>query len=56
MPYFLNENGDPLSLMEDNSGAQYFLNESTGETTPASDVYLNEDNVYQTYGANTNLY
>ena len=55
MPMFLNESGDPLTLMEDN-GTTYFLNEATGETTPTSDIYLNENDIYPEYGANTNLY
>jgi hypothetical protein len=71
MPMFMNEDGDPLTLAADDMGTPVYLNEATGETTPVSDVYLNEDGIYlnedgiylneddqiyPTYGANTTLY
>ena len=70
LPMFMNENGDPLTLSADNSGTPIYLNEATGEATPVSEVYLEEDSVYleedsvyleedsiyPQYGANTNIF
>lgn len=70
LPMFMNENGDPLTLSADDMGTPVYLNEATGEATPVSEVYLEEDSVYleedsvyleedsiyPQYGANTIMY
>lgn len=70
LPMFMNENGEPLTLSADDSGTPIYLNEATGEATPVSEVYLEEDSVYleedsvyleedsiyPQYGANTIMY
>jgi len=70
LPMFMNENGDPLTLSADDFGTPVYLNEATGEATPVSEVYLEEDSVYleedsvyleedsiyPQYGANTIMY
>lgn len=56
LPMMLNENGDVISLQEDGAGNMVYLNENTGETTLAEDVYLEEtsylqenDSIYPSY-------
>ena len=70
LPMFMNEAGEPLTLSADDMGTPVYLNEATGETTPVSQVYLEEDSVYleedsvyleedsiyPQYGANTNIF
>ena len=43
----LNEEGDVISLQQDDNGDMVYLNEATGETTLAEEVYLNEDTFLQ---------
>ena len=43
LPLMMNENGEVISLQEDSSGNMVYLNEATGETTLAEQVYLQED-------------
>ena len=70
LPMFMNEAGEPLTLSADDMGTPIYLNEATGEATPVSEVYLEEDSVYleedsvyleedsiyPQYGANTIMY
>ena len=70
LPMFMNEAGEPLTLSADDIGTPIYLNEATGEATPVSEVYLEEDSVYleedsvyleedsiyPQYGANTIMY
>lgn len=70
LPMFMNEAGEPLTLSADEMGTPVYLNEATGEATPVSEVYLEEDSVYleedsvyleedsiyPQYGANTIMY
>lgn len=55
MPMLMNENGEMITLQEDGAGNMVYLNESTGETTLAEDVYLEEstylqeDGIYPSY-------
>lgn len=52
MPEFLNEDGDPLTLSEDEYGREVYLNENTGDVTLAETLYLNEDeddSIYPAY-------
>ena len=70
LPMFMNEAGEPLTLSADDIGTPVYLNEATGEATPVSEVYLEEDSVYleedsvyleedsiyPQYGANTIMY
>ncbi len=70
LPMFMNEAGEPLTLSADDMGTPVYLNEATGEATPVSEVYLEEDSVYleedsvyleedsiyPQYGANTNIF
>ena len=70
LPMFMNEAGEPLTLSADDFGTPVYLNEATGEATPVSEVYLEEDSVYleedsvyleedsiyPQYGANTIMY
>lgn len=42
MPDFMNENGDALTLAENEYGQPVYLNESTGEVTLAESLYLQE--------------
>jgi hypothetical protein len=42
----LNENGEQITLSQDESGDVIYLNEETGETMLAEEVYLNEEEVY----------
>jgi hypothetical protein len=56
LPYLMNEDGDTITLQQDGSGSMVYLNESTGETTLAEEVYLNEsvylqedDGIYPNY-------
>lgn len=56
MPMMMNENGEMITLQEDGAGNMVYLNEATGETTLAEDVYLEEatylqenDSIYPTY-------
>lgn len=56
LPMMLNEDGDVISLQEDGAGNMVYLNENTGETTLAEDVYLEEtsylqedDSIYPSY-------
>ena len=50
MPLMMNENGEVISLQQDSAGDMVYLNESTGETTLAEEVYLNEDTFLQEDG------
>ena len=43
LPLMMNEEGEVISLQEDGSGNMVYLNEATGETTLAEDVYLQEE-------------
>jgi len=63
MPMLMNENGEVITLQEDGSGNMVYLNEATGETTLAEDVYLEEgtylqddgiDQIYPIYSAEYN--
>ena len=70
LPMFMNEAGEPLTLSANDMGTPIYLNEATGEATPVSEVYLEEDSVYleedgvyleedsiyPQYGANTNIF
>lgn len=55
MPLMLNEDGEVISLQQDSDGNMVYLNEATGETTLAEEVYLNENtflqenDIYPTY-------
>ena len=46
LPMILNENGEKITLSQDESGDVIYLNEETGETMLAEEVYLNEEEVY----------
>jgi hypothetical protein len=46
LPMILNENGEQITLSQDESGEVIYLNEETGETMLAEEVYLNEEEVY----------
>jgi hypothetical protein len=61
LPMMLNENGETITLQEDAAGNMVYLNENTGETTLAEDVYLEEgtylqedDSIYPTYSVEYN--
>ena len=61
MPMLMNENGEMITLQEDGDGNMVYLNESTGETTLAEDVFLQEDTylqedagIYPTYSVEYN--
>lgn len=43
LPLMMNENGEVISLQEDQFGDMVYLNEATGDTTLAEEVYLQED-------------
>jgi hypothetical protein len=43
----MNEDGETITLQEDGSGNMVYLNEATGETTLAEDVFLQEDTFLQ---------
>ena len=47
MPMLMNENGETITLQEDGAGNMIYLNEATGETTLAEDVFLQEDTFLQ---------
>lgn len=47
LPDMMNENGEPLTLAQDENGNVVYLNEATGEVTLAEEVYLQDD--MQTY-------
>jgi hypothetical protein len=47
MPMLMNENGETITLQEDGAGNMVYLNEATGETTLAEDVFLQEDTFLQ---------
>jgi hypothetical protein len=47
MPLMMNENGEVISLQQDSAGDMVYLNESTGVTTLAEEVYLNENTFLQ---------
>jgi hypothetical protein len=47
LPIMMNEDGETITLQEDGSGNMVYLNEATGETTLAEDVFLQEDTFLQ---------
>ena len=47
LPMFMNEAGEPLTLSADDMGTPVYLNEATGETTLAEDVFLQEETYLQ---------
>jgi hypothetical protein len=47
MPMLMNENGEEITLQQDMAGDMVYLNEATGETTLAEDVFLQEDTFLQ---------
>ena len=54
LPMVLDENGNALTLSQDESGDVVYLNEATGETMLAEDVFLQEeaflqDDIYPSY-------
>lgn len=51
LPMLMNENGEVISLQQDSSGDMVYLNEATGETTLAENVFLQEDTYLQDDGA-----
>jgi hypothetical protein len=46
LPMILNENGEQITLSQDENGEVVYLNEETGQTMLAEEVYLNEEEVY----------
>jgi hypothetical protein len=47
LPVMLNEEGEVITLQEDGAGNMVYLNEATGETTLAEDVFLQEETFLQ---------
>lgn len=46
LPMILNENGEQITLSQDQDGDVIYLNEATGETMLAEEVFLNEEEVF----------
>lgn len=47
LPIMMNEEGETITLQEDGAGNMVYLNEATGETTLAEDVFLQEETFLQ---------
>jgi len=54
LPDMMNENGDPITLAQDDNGNVVYLNEATGEVTLAEDVYLQDGE--QTFLQDASIY
>lgn len=46
LPMILNENGEQITLSQDEDGEVIYLNEETGDTMLAEEVFLNEEEVF----------
>ena len=47
LPEMLNENGETITMLQDDNGEMMFLNEDTGEITMSEDVtFLQDENTF----------